>query len=61
MEMIAAFEYINQFVSNAPFLYLKVFWRFQGVEKGCIGSTIPLRFSIVQIQVVSYLTTWFSG
>ena len=35
----------NSFVPNAPFLYtlttsenLKVFWCFQGVEKGCIGS-----------------------
>ena len=34
---------INPFVPNAPFLYplktsLKVFWRFQGVEKVCIGN-----------------------
>ena len=36
---------INPFVPNAPFLYPlktsknhKVFWCFQGVEKGCIGS-----------------------
>ena len=36
---------INSFVPNAPFLYSlktsenrKAFWRFQGVEKGCIGS-----------------------
>ena len=35
---------INPFVHNAPFLYLlktenrKVFWCFQGVEKGCIGN-----------------------
>ena len=35
----------NPFVPNASFVYplktsenLKVFWRFQGVEKGCIGS-----------------------
>ena len=42
------FEYlnlINPFVPNAPFLFpvktsenLKVFWRFQGVEKLCIGN-----------------------
>ena len=36
---------VNLFVPNAPFLYrlktsenLTVFWRFQGVEKGCIGN-----------------------
>ena len=36
---------INPFVSNTPFLYplkalenRKVFWCFQGVEKGCIGN-----------------------
>ena len=35
---------INLFIHNAPFLYLlktenrKVFWCFQGVEKGCIGN-----------------------
>ena len=34
---------INSFVPNAPFLYplktsLKVFWRFQWVEKVCIGN-----------------------
>ena len=36
---------INPFVPNAPFLYplktsenCKVFWCFQGVEKGCIGN-----------------------
>ena len=36
---------INPFVLNAPFLYslrtsknLKVFWCFQGIEKGCIGK-----------------------
>ena len=36
---------INPFVPNAPFLYLlktsekcKVFWCFQGLEKGCIGD-----------------------
>ena len=36
---------VNLFVSNAPFLYrlktsenLTVFWRFQRVEKGCIGN-----------------------
>ena len=35
----------NPFVPNAPFLYplkttenRKVFWYFQGVEKGCIGN-----------------------
>ena len=28
----------NPFVPNAPFLYLTVFWCFQGVEKGCIGN-----------------------
>ena len=31
-------SWINTFVSNAPFLYRKGFWFFQGVEKGCIGS-----------------------
>ena len=37
--------HINPFVPNASFLYplktlenLKVFWYFQGVEKGCIGN-----------------------
>ena len=37
--------FIDPFFSNAPFLYplktsknLKVFWCFQGVEKGCIGN-----------------------
>ena len=36
---------LNPFVPNAPFLYPlktseshKVFWCFQGVEKGCIGK-----------------------
>ena len=36
---------INPFVPHAPFLYplkisenRKVFWCFQGVEKGCIGN-----------------------
>ena len=36
---------VNPFVPNAPFLYplktsenVKVFWGFQGVEKGCIGN-----------------------
>ena len=36
---------INSFVPNAPFMYPlktsenhKVFWCFQGVEKGCIGD-----------------------
>ena len=40
-----AFDVINPFVPNAPFLYpLKtsenptVFWCFQGLEKGCIGN-----------------------
>ena len=31
-------SWINPFVSNAPFLYGKGFWCFQGVEKGCIGN-----------------------
>ena len=38
-------KWINPFVPNAPFLYplktsenRKVFWCFQGVEKGCIGK-----------------------
>ena len=42
---ISCNKYINPFVSHAHFLYtlktsenLKVFWRFQGVEKGCIGN-----------------------
>ena len=29
---------LNPFVPNAPFLYRKVFWCFQGVKKGCIGN-----------------------
>ena len=36
---------VNPFVPSAPFLYplktsenLKVFWCFQGVEKGCTGN-----------------------
>ena len=42
---ITQYPYFNPFVPNAPFLYplktsenLKVFWCFQGVEKGCIGN-----------------------
>ena len=36
--------FFNPFVPNAPFLYplktenRKIFWCFQGVEKGCIGN-----------------------
>ena len=37
--------FVNSFVPNGPFLYtlktsenLKVFWYFQGAEKGCIGN-----------------------
>ena len=40
-----AVKAFNPFVPNAPFFYplktseyRKVFWRFQGVEKGCIGN-----------------------
>ena len=36
---------VNPFAPNAPFIYaletsekVKVFWRFQGVEKACIGN-----------------------
>ena len=42
---IFIYNNINRFVHNAPFLYLlkisenrKVFWCFQGVEKGCTGN-----------------------
>ena len=44
---------INPFVPNAPFLYprktekLTVFWSFQGVAKGCIGSSwVKIAFQI---------------
>ena len=43
--MLAGLHFIKSFVPNAPFLYslktsenLRVFWRFQGVEEGCIGN-----------------------
>ena len=39
------YNWVNPFVPNPPFLYplktsenRKVFWCFQGVEKGCIGN-----------------------
>ena len=38
-------HFINPFIPNAPFLYplktsenCKVFWCFQGVDKGCTGN-----------------------
>ena len=41
MTLNARCRLFNPFVLNAPFLHRenrKIFWRFQGVEKGCIGS-----------------------
>ena len=45
MSSISSTPMVNLFVANAPFLYpfkasetRKVFWCFQGVEKGCIWS-----------------------
>ena len=41
--------YFNLFFPKAPFLYLlktekcKVFWCFQGVEKGCVGTELVNR------------------
>ena len=46
--------YINPFVPNAPLLHplktsenRKVFWCFQGVEKGCIGNEWIERFLMI--------------
>ena len=43
--LIKIFDSINPFISNPPFLHpletsehRKVFWCFQGIEKGCIGN-----------------------
>ena len=60
---------INLFVHNAPFLYLlktenrKIFWCFQGLEKGCIGnglmSTIESHFQpIVFLETLMVHALW---
>ena len=51
---------INPYFPNAPFLYplktsenRKVFWCFQGVEKGCIGK-IWVKVALVKVFIVPY-------
>ena len=55
---------VNPFVPSAPFLYpqktenRKVFWYFQGIEKGCIGNLwVKAKLPIIW-TTVSWLTLW---
>ena len=59
---------VNPFVPNAPFLYplktsekLKVFWCFQGVEKGCIGNEWVKMNNCRIGKRCKYLTYLFEG
>ena len=56
---------ISPFIPNAPFLYplktsenLKVFWWFQGVEKGCIGNKWVKGFFSKCDQICEKLLAW---
>ena len=57
--------YFNPFVSNASFLYplktsenSKVFWCFQGVERGCIGNKWFKVTSCAQRVNIRYQNSW---